>query len=303
MTDPDAAQRAREWLERQLADLGQLRNATRRDQTFKTWRQQTLTVIQRVWPGETRRVDRFRRIPFSPPAPHATEAQVRESYERGWGEAGVLLRDFLAEINLLGLPQVRAAGTYAGSETEAAMGPMPALGGQAGPRPVLAMPPADAGRPAAMPPKDGGRPAVTQPADAARPTETPPADAGRPAVTQPKDDGFGDDIGRAMDRLLGRSPASRGPASTPRPAPADAAPEPDSPAAELVRLAGELEALGLSPTRAASARAALLALARAARSEVPPWELVGEVLGHAGATPELARRVLPLLLEFIATAA
>jgi hypothetical protein len=51
MTDPDAAQRAREWLERQLADLGQLRNATRRDQDFKTWRQQTLTVIQRVWPA------------------------------------------------------------------------------------------------------------------------------------------------------------------------------------------------------------------------------------------------------------
>ncbi len=292
MTDPDAAQRAREWLERQLADLGQLRNATRRDQTFKTWRQQTLTVIQRVWPGETRRVDRFRRIPFSPPAPHATEAQVRESYERGWGEAGVLLRDFLAEINLLGLPQIRAAGTYAGSETEAAMGPMPALGGQDEPWPVLAMPPADAGRPAA-----------TQPKDAGRPTAMPPADAVRSTATQPKDDGFGDDIGRAMDRLLGRSPASRGPASTPRPAPVDATPEPDSPAAELVRLAGELEALGLSPTRAASARAALLALARAARSEVPPWELVGEVLGHAGATPALARRVLPLLLEFIATAA
>ena len=36
MTDPDGAQRAREWLERQLADLGQLRNATRRDQNFKT---------------------------------------------------------------------------------------------------------------------------------------------------------------------------------------------------------------------------------------------------------------------------
>jgi hypothetical protein len=130
-----------------------------------------------------------------------------------------------------------------------------------------------------------------------------PADAGPPAAVQPKDDGFGDDIGRAMDRLLGRSPALRGPALAARPAPADTAPEPGSPAAELVRLAGELEALGLSPTRAGSARSALLALARSARSEVPPWELVGEVLGHAGATPALARRVLPLLLEFIATAA
>jgi hypothetical protein len=270
MTDPDAALRAREWLERQLADLGQLRNATRRDHNFKTWRQQTLTVIQRVWPGEARRVDRFRRIPFSPPTAHATDAQVREYYERGWGEAGVLLREFLAEINLLGLPQVRAAGTYAGSETEAAMGQMPALGGQDAPWPVAAV---------------------------------APVDAGAPAATQPTDAEFGDDIGRAMDRLLGRSPAFRSSASTPLPAQPDAAPEPDSPAAELMRIADELEALGLSPTRVGSARAALLALARTARSEVPPWELVGEVLGHAGATPALARRVLPLLLEFIATAA
>jgi hypothetical protein len=270
MTDPDAAQRARDWLERQLADLGQLRNATRRDHNFKTWRQQTLTVIQRVWPGETRRVDRFRRIPFSPPIPHATEAQVRDGYERGWGEAGVLLREFLAEINLLGLSQIRTAGTYAGSETEAAMGPMPALGDQAAPSPVA---------------------------------EAAPRDPGAPAVPLPTDAEFGDDIGRAMDRLLGRSPAFRGPASTPRPAQADTEPEPDPRAVELVRIAGELEALGLSPTRAGSARAALLALARTAQSEVPPWELVGEVLGHAGATPALARRVLPLLLEFIATAA
>lgn len=270
MTDPDVALPAREWLERQLADLGQLRNAARRDQNFKTWRQQTLTVIQRVWPGETRRVDRFRRIPFSPPTPHATDAQVRDCYERGWGEAGVLLREFLAEINLLGLPQVRAAGTYAGSETEAAMGPMPALGGQDAPRPVMAV--------------------------------VPPAEFREPAVLQPTDAEFGDDIGRAMDRLLGRSPAFRSAAST-LPAQADTAPEPGSPAAELVRIAGELEALGLSPTRASSARAALLALARTAPSEVPPWELVSEVLGHAGATPALARRVLPLLLEFIATAA
>jgi hypothetical protein len=282
MTDPDAAPRAREWLERQLADLGQLRNAARRDHNFKTWRQQTLTVIQRVWPGETRRVDRFRRIPFSPSTPRATEAQVRECYERGWGEAGVLLREFLSEIDLLGLPQVQAAGTYAGSETEAAMGPMPALGGQEAPEPVAAPPPARTGRPVAAP---------------------PPARTGRPVAPQPTDAGFGDDIGRAMDRLLGRSPAFRGAASAPLPACADMAPEPGSPAAELVRIAGELEALGLSPARAGAARVALLALARTSPSEVPPWELVGEVLGHAGATPALARRVLPLLLEFIATAA
>lgn len=258
MTDPDAALRAREWLECQLAELGQLRNASRRDHNFKTWRQQTLTVIQRVWPGETRRVDRFRRIPFSSPAPRATDAQVRECYERGWGEAGVLLREFLAEIDLLGLPQVQADGTRAGSETEAAMGPMPTLGGP---------------------------------------------DAAPPAVLGPKDGGAGDDIGRAMDRLLGRSQTAGGSAPALRLVPTGPVPEPGSPAAELVRLAGELEALGLPPRRAGAARAALLALARAARAGTPPWDRVEAVLEHAGATPELARRVLPLLHGFIAKAA
>ena len=150
------------------------------------------------------------------------------------------------------------------------MGPMPALGGPSAP----------------------GSEAVAV-----------PADADPPAVPQWTDARSGDDIGRAMDRLLGSSRALRGPASTPRPEPADAAPQPGSPAAELVQLAGDLETLGLSAARAGSARAALLALARAAQSEAPTWELVVEVLGHAGATPALARRVLPLLLEFIAKAA
>ncbi len=274
MTHPDDVLRAREWLERQLADLGQLRNATRRDQSFKTWRQQTLTVIQRVWPGDARRVDRFRRIPFSPPGQHATADQVRDGYERGWGEAGVLLREFLSEINLLGLPQIRAAGTSAGSETEAAMGPIPALDGRKAPRP----------------------PAAAAPAAAA------PAAPGPPTGPPPLERRSGGDVGRAMDRLLGRARGFAGPAEVP-PAPQDAAPEPGSPAAELERIAGELETLGLTPAMAVPARAALLALAREARSKPPRWELVGEALAHAGATPALARRVLPLLHEFVAKAA
>jgi hypothetical protein len=268
MTDPDAAKRAREWLERQLAELGQLRNATRRDQNFKTWRQQTLTVIQRIWPGETRRVERFRRIPFSPPTPHVTDRQAREHFERGWGEAGVLLREFLAEVNLLGLPQIQAAGTYAGSETEAAMGPMPALGGQDAPWPGV---------------------------------ET--AEVETAAERSARDEADVDDIGLAMDRLLGCSPLSRSATHAPQPAMADEAPAPGSPAAELMRIAGELEALGLSAERASTVRPTLLALARAAQADAPAWELVSEALGHAGATPAFAGRVLPLLLEFIPKAA
>ena len=94
---------ARGWLERQLSELGGLRNAGNRAPEFKAWRQNTLTVIQRIWPGDEKRCDRFRRIPFRPPGTKADTRAVRECYERGCGEAGVLLRQFLGELTLVGL--------------------------------------------------------------------------------------------------------------------------------------------------------------------------------------------------------
>lgn len=267
MIDADGAQRAREWLERQLAELGQLRNATRRDQTFKNWRQQTLTVIQRVWPGDTRRSERFRRIPFTPPSAHANERQVREYYERGWGEAGIMLRELLAEINLLGLPQVQPGG-YGDAE--------------------------------------GAAPPEHAPMLDLRAAETPPA-------APENDESSRDDVGRAMERLLGRAPLFRKPrppapvderdAEPLPPAPGAAEAPGASPAADILQLAGELDGLGLTPERAAAVRLALLALARAAADGPPAWELVSDALAQSGASPALARRALPLLLELVARAA
>jgi hypothetical protein len=273
MIDADGAQRAREWLERQLAELGQLRNATRRDQTFKTWRQQTLTVIQRIWPGDTRRSERFRRIPFTPPSAHTNERQVREYYERGWGEAGILLRELLAEINLLGLPQVQPGG-YTGPETDAGLEHAPML----------------------------DLPAVAD------------AETAAPAPAAASPDADRDDIGRAMERLLGRAPLFRKPRKS---APADERfsealpPEPSEPGlsgpsatvSEILQLADGLDGLDLPPQRATDVRLSLLALAQAAGEGPPPWELVSEALAQAGASPALARRVLPLLLELVARAA
>lgn len=94
---------ARGWLERQLTELSGLRNAGNRAPEFKAWRQNTLTVIQRIWPGDEKRCDRFRRIPFRPPGTKADARTVRECYERGCGEAGVLLRQLLGELTLVGL--------------------------------------------------------------------------------------------------------------------------------------------------------------------------------------------------------
>ncbi len=266
MTDPNAALHAREWLERQLAELGQLRNANRRDQNFKAWRQHTLTVIQRIWPGDSRRTDRFRRIPFSPPMSRATDRQVREFYERGWGEAGVLLREFLAEINLLGL--------------RGALGAAPDMAAGVAPLPLL-----DA----------------LETADEPEPTEgVPPVSL---AESEPPSAPGADDFGRAMERLLSSSPVFRGipvgtgPASTPP------APEEGTVAAELIGLAEELEALGLTPAQASAARETLLSLAHVALPGAADWQLVQAALRHASITPALARRALPLLLELVERAA
>jgi len=94
---------ARRLLEDQIDRLGELRNANPRDAGFKLWRQTTLTVIQRVWPGNLQKSERFRRIPFSTPSSKASRAQMREYHERGCGEAISHLRGLLMEIDSGGL--------------------------------------------------------------------------------------------------------------------------------------------------------------------------------------------------------
>src|SRR5438093_971289 len=70
MSEPSA--RAIEWLGQQIGELSGIRNATARDPSFKNWRQNTLTVMQRIWPADQGRCERFRRIPFSPADPRSS---------------------------------------------------------------------------------------------------------------------------------------------------------------------------------------------------------------------------------------
>jgi hypothetical protein len=275
--DPDAAQRARESLDRQLTELAQLRNASRRDQGFRAWRQHTLTVIQRIWPDDARRIDRFRRIPFSPPMARATERQTREYYERGWGEAGVLLRGLIAEIDMLGL--FTSPPSVSDAESD--------------PTPATLSPPAQ--EPAGDSLQEAAAAAEAELDDLGRATErflsTSPVFRGR--------------------REAGARPDSTGPREGPGEEPSQGparkpdAPvlEPGTPAAELARLAAEVAGLGVPPEHADAARAALLALAQAATAGPPSWDLVSGALGHAAVSPALARRALPLLLPFIEKAA
>ncbi|HTM58165.1 MAG TPA: hypothetical protein VL123_07095 [Candidatus Udaeobacter sp.] len=109
MSDPKANERARGEIEKQLVELSGLRNAGSRDSGFKLWRQTTLTLIQRTWPGDDTRSARFRRIPFSPPSTRADTRETREWYERGCGEAAVFLRELIDEVEKRGVGATVAA--------------------------------------------------------------------------------------------------------------------------------------------------------------------------------------------------
>ena len=102
---------AKRLLEDQIERLAELRNANPRDQSFKLWRQTTLTVIQRLWPGNLPKSEQFRRIAFTTPSARATRNQVRQHFERGYGEAVSYLRTLEMEIDAgaLTLPTDTAA--------------------------------------------------------------------------------------------------------------------------------------------------------------------------------------------------
>src|SRR5262249_55221432 len=106
-----------EWLGQQLGELSGIRNATARDPSFKNWRQNTLTVMQRIWPGDQARCERFRRIPFSPADPRADVRTQREWYSRGCQEAARVLAGFVDEIRRQGVPDLQADPADAAPET------------------------------------------------------------------------------------------------------------------------------------------------------------------------------------------
>ena len=108
MSRTEATERSQRWLEEQLKLLGGLHNATSRDSAFKTWRQNTLTVLQRIWPTDSGRSERFRRIAFSPSGSRPDPSQVRGMYSRGCLEASNYLRGLIAEVEANGLPEVEA---------------------------------------------------------------------------------------------------------------------------------------------------------------------------------------------------
>lgn len=113
MNGPMTPERARELLEAQIEELNALRNAHARDPRFKQWRQATLTLIQRIWPGDAARAERFRRVPFSPPSSKMTAKATRSFFEKGCAEAIQLVRSMIPELGRT-LNHPSRAGSSAG---------------------------------------------------------------------------------------------------------------------------------------------------------------------------------------------
>lgn len=115
---PEAATRCREWLEEQLESLRGLRNGNPRDAQFKIWRQTTLTVLQRIWPGDSTRSDRFRRIRFSAPQSKVDPRSAADWFARGCDDATLYLELWVAEIERDGVPADASPAYHDGGDAE-----------------------------------------------------------------------------------------------------------------------------------------------------------------------------------------
>jgi len=102
----ETVERATQWLQDLINEIPGLRNATSRDPGFKNWRQNAITILQRIWPADQNHAERFRRIPFSPVDPRADVRTQRESFSRGCQEAARVLNSFIEEIRAHGVPDL-----------------------------------------------------------------------------------------------------------------------------------------------------------------------------------------------------
>lgn len=117
MSAPTHVQRCREWIKEQIDAMGTLRTSNQRDLIFKSWRQNTVTVLQRIWPEDLERVERFRRIVFTPPHSRADLKLTREWFGKGIGESRTYLQSILDIIDREGVPDPATAGREEDSGT------------------------------------------------------------------------------------------------------------------------------------------------------------------------------------------
>lgn len=240
---------ALEQLRELISILKELGNAGPRDNSFKQWRQVTLTLLQRVWAGDQARAARFRRIPFSAPSSRADAKTVRDSYVKGVVEANAYLESLAQELendargpalNLKRPPEVAAPSEFkpvapAASHRPAAPPPPPSTSGPIEPSPFESMGPSSPGAAdgAADEAAHEASRADAAPVDEAPAPERKPAAASRPdaarSAPRPRQRlkdmlGFSDEEAAASGTPASSSAPQSPAASRPRPA----APPPQS---------------------------------------------------------------------------
>jgi hypothetical protein len=269
-------------LRAQLEELATLRNSNTRDAAFKHWRQNTLTVIQRIWEGDGSRASRFKRIPFSAPGGGRPDRdQVRTAFEKGCGEALSCLRAFVVEVGKD--PRIGTMGA-------------PALSGNAGETEELRIPLLDTPG-LVKTPKSSRTPAASPGAEIPRLPR--PADEGGDAAAGENE---GSEMVReAMSDFLSTSPVF---AALERAEKVKTAASRLSPSAfALAALAGEVSALGVPAMHRSRVRAALQGLARHIDAHDLTWDELRRAVNVLMEFPQLGRRSLPLLVPFLDAAA
>src|SRR5204862_6121735 len=73
----------------------------------------TLTLIQRIWVGDSSRPSRFKRIPFTAPGPKPDAEQVRHAYAKGCTEAMTFLKNVIKDLQEGALSAAPPAGVPA----------------------------------------------------------------------------------------------------------------------------------------------------------------------------------------------
>lgn len=223
MSSTPHVQRCREWIQEQIEALATLRTANTRDQSFRNWRQNTVTAIQRIWPEDRERVERFRRIAFTPPQSKNDARATREWFGKGIGESRAYLNMLLEVIEREGVPAPAEAGREAGAASLEADVAFPMIDLREGPG--AAPPPASAA--AAVPATDG----LDVTSGYATPDDhgAPPRDPASPAPPALRVDWAAAATGEATD---GDAPAAEAPPALGE-GDAPAAPADDRPAVEI----------------------------------------------------------------------
>ena len=322
MSHSIAPKQAQTQLEKQIDQLGELRNAGTRAQEFREWRQTTLTLIERIWPDQTTRATRFRRIPFSPATAKADDRVTREAFERGCAEARRLLKLWQSEVATHGVTQEAEAPRLAEAVRQTLV--------EMRPQPEPKARPSE--RPSAKPARRAKKPELGDMLGLARtegaiggPELPPEFDAvpdveksGRPEETKKRlepADRLSDALALSIDHALERA---RKESQNLRPVtePIDPMGRSHEPvrgvetrtlvsyvARAFIAMAGDVEELGVPEGHRDRVRLALLDLAHHLDCGSITWALMRDAVTLVMHYPALGRQALPLLLPYLENAA